>query len=250
METQHTTEHTCITCPALHRDGENNRPHPNTYTHQHSCTECRTQIHGILNRIPHHHNDLDATPTNTSQPEHNIARTQDTPLGIRIAVLDELHTGPTIATANPPIPTGPDQEGTLPTTRILQHIAHTWLTTRQTTHPWDTPPKHHTIKNLTDWLTNRLNWALDTLPNLTPTHTAYLHALDKRLDHLNGGGTHRPTPIDGVPCRECNRYSLIRHSDTITCTAHDCRCRMSPDEYTRWTKLAAAHAQQDHQKAA
>src|SRR5690625_3366211 len=118
METQHTTEHTCITCPALHRDGENNRPHPNTYTHQHSCTECRTQIHGILNRIPHHHNDLDATPTNTSQPEHNIAGTQDTPLGIRIAALDELHTGPTIATANPPVPTGPDQAGPPPTTRL------------------------------------------------------------------------------------------------------------------------------------
>ena len=248
MQTQHTnTERVCVTCPALRRDGDNDRPAPNRYDYQWACEECRAQLKGILTRIPLEHATLDATPS-TTRTEH-VTGTQDAPLGVRIAVLDELHTGPTIATANPPIPTGPDQEGTLPTTRILHHIAHTWLTAWQERHPHEHLPAP-TVENLANWLTNRLNWALDTLPHLTPTHTAYLHALDRRLDHLNGGGTHKPTPIDGVPCRECNRYSLIRQNDTITCTAHGCRCRMSPDEYTRWTKLAAAHAQQDHQKAA
>lgn len=241
------TNHTCRTCPALRRDGQHDRPAPNLYTYRYSCDECRAQLPGILTRIPLNHATLDATP-GTTRTEH-VTGTQDAPLGVRIAVLDELHTGPAIALANPPIPIGTDQEGTLPAVRVLGHIAHAWLPAWQERHPHEHLPAP-TVENLADWLQKRIDWALNTLPALMPDHAAYLHALDRRLDKLNGGGTHRPTIIDGVACRECDRYSLTRQGEDIICTARGCRCRMNETEYERWTKLSAEHAKQDHQRAA
>lgn len=245
METS--TERVCVTCPALRRDGEHDRPEPNLYDYQWACEECRPQLHGILKRIPLAHSTLDATPGNT-HTEH-VSGSAEAPLGARVAVLDELSTGPHIAIANPPIPTGPDQEGTLPAVRVLGHIAHAWLPAWQERHPHERLPEP-TVPDLARWIDDRIEWALNTLPALIPDHAAYLRALDHRLDRLNGGGTHRPAIIDGVACRECDRYSLTRQGDTIICTARGCRCRMSETEYERWTKLSAEHAKQDHQQAA
>ncbi|WP_035696909.1 hypothetical protein [Glycomyces tenuis] len=247
METRAHTERVCVTCPALGRDGEHDRPQPNLYDYRHSCGECRAQLPGILKRIPLNHAELDPTPGST-KGEH-VTGTMDAPLGVRVAVLDELSTGPAIALASPPIPIGPDQEGTLPAVRVLGHIAHAWLPAWQEAHPDEHLPAA-TVEDLADWLAKRVDWALNTLPALMPDHAAYLRALDHRLDRLNGSGTNKPTIIDGVACRECDRYSLIRQGDDVICTAKGCRCRMSPAEYERWTKLSAAHAQQDHQKAA
>jgi hypothetical protein len=237
------TERTCITCPGLGRDGADGRPNPNYYDYRWACEECRPQLHGILHRIPLTHTLLDPTPGNAHN-EH-VSGTIDAPLGVRIAVLDELYTGP--ATTLPLIPTGPDQDGTLPAARILWHITTAWWPAWHETHPSEHLPEP-TITALTAWLEKRTDWACNNLPALLgdsndqPGHARILSALAHRLDRLIDPGTSKPEPIPFVPCRDCDRYSLARLAGDIICTHDSCGIRMSPDEYERWTKLQAAYA--------
>jgi len=240
MEHTTRTERVCRTCPGLGRDGTDGRPAPNYYDYRWSCEECRPQLHGILNRIPHTFINLDATPGNGHR-EH-VSGTIEAPLGVRTAVLDQIHTGPTIALAYPPLPTGPDQEGVLPAQRVLRHIAGAWLPTRQAAYPWERLPRPATVKQLAAWLEARVDWACNTLPESIGDHVGYLSALAHRLDRLVDPGTNRPEPIEGVVCRECDRYSLARHKGEIVCTANGCNVRMDLDEYHRWVGLNAALA--------
>jgi hypothetical protein len=236
---EHRTERVCVTCPGLGRDGENDRPSPNYYDYRWACEECRPQLRGILNRAPRSFADLDATPGGGHH--QRVSGSIEAPLGVRIDVLDEIYTGPAITI--PTLPLGPDQDGVLPTARLLAYIASEWLPAWQEAHPREQLPQHPTVANLAAWLEKRLDWACNTLPGLIADHAAWLSALDRRLDRLNGAGPTRPEPVDGVVCR-CDRYTLARLKGDVICTAADCNVRMSPDEYERWTKLNAAAAKQ------
>jgi hypothetical protein len=238
MEHTTRTERVCRTCPALGRDGQDGRPAPNYYDFQYSCEECRPALHGILHRIPLAHHQLDPTPAGGQR--ERVTGSHEAPLGVRIGVLDELLP----ATTQPLIPTGPDQEGVLPAARILWHIANDWLPAWQESHPSEALPSP-TVAGLADWLDKRLDWACNTLPETISDHAAYLSALARRLDRLNDPGTTKPDRIDGVACRECDGYTLIRQGEDVTCTDPRCKVRMGPAEYERWTKLKAAHALQD-----
>jgi hypothetical protein len=234
------TDRVCRTCPGLGRDGDGDRPGPNYYDYRWACEDCRPQLHGLLRRIPSAYNTLDPTPGG-GHHEH-VSGSHDAPLGVRIAVLDQTYTGP--ALANPLIPAGPDQEGVLPAPRILWHIANAWLPAWRESHPSERLPAPY-VEPLTTWLDDRLDWACNTLEHLIGDHAAYLSALARRLDHLNDPGTHRPDRIDGVPCRECDGYTLTRHGEDVICTDPRCKVRMGPSEYERWLKLQVAFATQD-----
>ena len=231
------TERVCLTCPGLGRDGVDGRPAPNYYDWKHACEECRPQLHGILNRIPRSFQDLDATPSSSHQ-EH-VSGSVSIPLGVSIAVLDQITTGP--ATTLRVLPSGADQDGVLPAARILWHIANDWLPTWQESHPREQLPAP-TVAKLAAWIEHRVDWACNTLEATIGDHAGYLSALAHRLDRLNDPGTDKPEPIDGVACRECDRYSLARHKGEVHCTANDCKVRMDLDEYHRWVGLNAALA--------
>jgi len=239
------TERVCVTCPGLGRDGQDDRPAPNYYDYQHACEECRPQLRGILNRAPRAFALLDATPT-TGRHQH-VSGTKDAPLGVRIAVLDELVGRPAIALVAPPLPDGPDQEGNLSTARILAHIATAWLPHRGA---WERLPEHATVTTLAAWLEHRIDWACDTLPHLMgdhddqPGHARILGALSRRLDRLNDPGTSKPEAIKYVPCPECDRYTLIRLGDEVLCTGTNCTCRLTGTQYENWSKLTAEAAKQ------
>lgn len=232
------TERVCITCAALGRDGEDGRPAPNYYDYRWACEACRPQLHGLLHRIPLAHTQLDATPTGTHH-EH-VTGTVEAPLGVSIAVLDQITRTP--AMFAPYIPWDDDQTGHLPTTRTLQIIATAWLPALQERNPREHLPNPE-VKPLTAWLSHHLDWACNNLKENLPDHAHELSALAHRLDRLLDPGTDKPEAIPFVPCRECDRYSLARHRGDIICTDTRCNARMSPTEYERWTKLKAAFEQ-------
>lgn len=247
---EHTTtqadrrERVCRTCPGLGRDGEGDRPAPNYFEYRWACEECRPQLHGLLHRIPHSYAELDATPGG-GQREH-VSGTADTPLGVRLAVLNETYIGP--GNTMTVLPTGPDQEGTLNAPRILWYIASAWLPTWQNGHPDAALPTPY-VAYLAEWLDHRLDWACNTLEALIGDHAAYLAALARRLDRLVDPRSSKPEGIPFVPCRECDRFTLARQSDptsgfTVICTGKGCNVRMSTAEYERWTKLTAEAAKQ------
>jgi len=240
MEHTTRTERVCRTCPGLGRDGEDGRPAPNYFDFQHSCEECRPQLHGLLHRIPRAHLLLDPTPGGGQR--ERVSGSHEAPLGVRIAVLDEAYTGPAITI--PLLPVGPDQEGVLPAARILWHIASAWLPAWRESHPSESLPQP-TVAGLADWLDKRIDWACNSLPESIGDHAAYLSALARRLDRLNDPGNSKPDRIDGVACRECDGYTLTRQGDTVVCVDPRCNARYSRDEYERWTKLQAAFATQD-----
>jgi hypothetical protein len=235
MENTTRTERVCVTCPGLGRDGQDGRPAPNYFDFQHSCEECRPQLHGILNRIPRSFAALDATPSSSHQ-EH-VSGSVSIPLGVSVAVLDQITTGP--ATTIPWLPTGADQDGTLPAARILWHIADAWLPAWRESHPLEQLPAP-TVPKLAAWLEGRIDWACNTLPAMIGDHAGYLSALAHRLDRLNDPGSDKPESIDGVACRECDCYTLARHRGEVICTI--CNIRMDLDEYHRWVGLNAALA--------
>lgn len=233
METTR-TERVCVTCPGLGRDGEDGRPQPNYYDWKHACEECRPQLHGILNRIPRSFQELDATPKAVHR-EH-VSGSVSIPLGVSIAVLDQITTGP--ATTMRVLPTGPDQEGVLPAGRILWHIAKTWLLERQSSYPWEKLPDP-TVHDLADWLDKRLDWACNTLEASIGDHAGWLSALAHRLDRLNDPGTDKPEAINvKIPCPECDRHGLAWFKGDVLCTA--CGVRMEDHQYHRWVGLNAA----------
>lgn len=233
------TERTCRTCPGLGRDGQDGRPAPNYFDYRWACEECRPQLRGILKRVPNSFAELDPTPGG-GHHEH-VSGTIEAPLGVRIAVLDQLYTGPALTA--PALPAGPDQDGVLPAARVLWHIATAWLPAWRESHPRESLPAP-TVGHLADWLEHRLDWACNTLEHTIGDHAAYLSALAHRLDRLNDPGSSKPEAIPFVPCRDCDRYSLARQGEIVLCTANDCQVRMGPDEYERWTKLSAEAAKQ------
>lgn len=239
METTR-TERVCVTCPGLGRDGIEGRPAPNYYDYRYSCEECRPQLHGILNRIPRSFTELDATPKAVHR-EH-VSGSVSIPLGVSVAVLDQITTGP--ATTLKILPAGADQDGVLPAARILWHIATGWLPAWQESHPLEQLPAP-TVDQLSAWLEKRIDWACNTLEATIGDHAGYLSALAHRLDRLNDPTSDKPEPIDFVPCRECDRYALARQGDTVVCTGKGCNVRMGPAEYERWTKLNAEAAKQN-----
>ncbi|MEU5157326.1 hypothetical protein [Glycomyces sp. NPDC021274] len=234
METTTRTERVCVTCPGLGRDGVDGRPAPNYFDFQHSCEECRPQLRGLLKRIPGDYADLDATPPG-GQREH-VSGTVEAPLGVRLAVLNEIYTGP--ATTLTTFPTGPDQEGVLSAPRILWFIASAWLPAWQVSHPKERLPAP-TVWHLADWLEKRLDWACNTLPALMADHAGYLSALAHRLDRLNNPTSGKPEPINvKIPCPDCDCYGLAWFQGDVLCTV--CGVRMEDHQYHRWVGLNAA----------
>lgn len=242
METRTTRE--CITCPALGRDGTDDRPNPNLYQHRWCCDDCRAQLPGLLIRIPRDHEDLDPTPGNTHS--ERVSGTTEAPLGVRTSVLDHLYTGP--ALTQPLLPWGPDQEGDLPTARTLYQITLAWWPAWAEAHPTETLPAPE-VGELAAWLHHRTDWACNTLKENLPYHAQALNTLAHRLRLYTQGAPDKPEPIKGVECRECGCYTLARHAGDVLCTA--CGERMGPDEYERWiTVLAETERQKAHQRAA
>lgn len=231
METTR-TERVCVTCPGLGRAGQDGRPAPNFYDYRYSCEECRPQLHGILNRIPHSFAALDATPKAVHR-EH-VSGSVSIPLGVSVAVLDQILPATTLRA----LPTGADQEGVLPAARILWHIAADWLPAWQESHPREQLPAP-TVTNLSAWLERRIDWACNTLEATIGDHAGYLSALAHRLDRLNDPGSNKPEPINvKIPCPECDRYGLAWFEGDVLCTA--CGVRMEDHQYHRWVGLNAA----------
>lgn len=126
-----------------------------------------------------------------------------------------------------------DQVGEPSVASVLDSWARDWQT-----YNWVTLPPA-SVSSLTQWLTERLEWACDHHP-----------AIDDFADELRSitgatraaAGLTRPTAEVklGVPCRECEKLTLFRWpgSDYVECGS--CTVLLTPDEYARWTQLISA----------
>ncbi len=135
-----------------------------------------------------------------------------------------------------------DQTGETPVAVWLDSWVRDWITYR---------PQHRehlpvpTVDRLTDWLLDRLDWALDNHPAIDEFAADLRHQLAV-LRTVTGDVAARPEYKDGVVCRSeaCDMKALYRKAgdDWIECAA--CGRLYSPEEYREWVDMLAGHARQ------
>jgi hypothetical protein len=126
-----------------------------------------------------------------------------------------------------------DQVGDPSVASVLDSWARDWQT-----YAWALLPSP-TVSSLTQWLTERLEWACDSHPAVDD-FAAELRELTSRVRSAAGLTRPRAELKLGVPCRECEKVTLYRWpgSDYVECGS--CTVLMTPDEYLRWTQLISA----------
>ena len=233
---------TCQVCLAYGYDGLDGRPEPYEWEHFAVCEDCRRHVRSDLASITAQHAQLDATlaPSDSEQ----ISGTRETPLGVREDVLDQLapvtsHTGTGISDASG------DQIGAAPAAHVLDAIASEWRDARHERFRERRPVP--TVTRLAQWLTNRIDWACEHIPEAVAAAVVELRALVGKLHALNGHTRDQGEILAYTLCPRCDTIgSLIRYtgSDGVRCLTPGCTYRNGRDGYDQWVKLLAAQPDQ------
>src|SRR5690606_35407015 len=156
---------------------------------------------------------LDAEPG--SGRTERVTGTHETPLGVRVAVLDQLL--PAWGASEPIRANITDQVGDAPASVVLDLIADEVREARARDGHREHRP-HPTVPVLASWLRDRLEWACTRLPDSIDTHADEIRRLAGRLRALNGHTRAKTEPIPGQPCRHCGVIALVRVDGRVMCT--------------------------------
>ncbi|MFG3340549.1 hypothetical protein [Glycomyces sp. NPDC048151] len=202
------TNRKCVLCAAYGQE-------PVHYEHAHACFPCRDRFRHHLNGIAEQWLLLDPTPGGTASEK--VTGSREAPIGARVDVLDQL------------LPVGPytdapirdlyrDQVGETPAAAVLDAIAKEWLEVRRERGLREHRPVP-TVVNLCAWLTDRLDWACERLPDSIGDNATEIRALCGRLHALNGNTRSRdPEPLPATPCKKCGHIALVRVDTQVVCT--------------------------------
>lgn len=195
-------------CRLDHVYGYEPTPYEQPYVHH----ACQARLARDLVAISDEWLALDAEPG--SGRTERVTGTHETPLGVRVAVLDQLLP----AGSTEPIRANiPDQVGDAPASVVLDLIADEWREARAR----DGHREHRplpTVPVLCSWLRDRLDWACTRLPDSIDTHADEIRRLAGRLKALNGNTKARTEPIPAEPCRHCGHIALVRIDGRVMCT--------------------------------
>src|SRR5690606_6024045 len=156
---------------------------------------------------------LDAEPG--SGRSERVTGTHETPLGVRVAVLDPLL--PATGASEPIRANITAQIGDAPAYVALDLIADEWREARAR----DGHREHRplpTVPVLCSWLRDRLDWACTRLPDSIDTHADEIRRLAGRLRALNGNTRAKTEPIPAEPCKHCGHIALVRIGGRVMCT--------------------------------
>jgi hypothetical protein len=203
-----TQERRCKVCPAYGQT-------PVHWEYPHVCESCRGRMRRHLTDITEQWWILDATPGGSNTEK--VSGSREAPIGARVDVLDQVL--PVTALTHEPIRANiPDQIGSASTATVLDAIALEWLDTRRARGLREHRPVP-TVANLCAWLTDRLDWACERLPDSIDSHALELKQLVGRLYALNGNTRSREAePLPATPCKWCAQIALVRYEGTVICT--------------------------------
>ncbi len=221
------TEHLCIVCPQI-RGGD-----PRVYERPHVCEGCRPRLRLILADVVDLYADLlDPPPVNAGEWRDEAGRPHRDPVAAELPAgpLHKVGGARVSGSRTPPLPLPLE---TLDLVVAVPNALDSWARDWQT-YRWALLPAP-TVPLLSAWLAERLEWACDHHPAVDD-FAAELGELARRM---RPRGPRAELKV-GVPCRNCERLTLLRWpgSDYIECGS--CALLMTPEEYERWTSLIAS----------
>jgi hypothetical protein len=203
-----TQEHLCKVCPVYGQQAVN-------YEHAHVCWSCRDRMRHHLKGITEQWFLLDPTLTGTAGEK--VTGSREAPIGARVDVLDQILSLSPLAGEMIHDPHR-DQIGERPAVAVLDAIVSEWLEVRRARGLRETRPVP-TVAYLTAWLSDRLDWACERLPDSIDSHADELRQLCGRLYTLNGNTRSRdPEPLPATPCKHCSHIALVRVDGQVVCT--------------------------------
>lgn len=226
-----TQEHLCKVCPAYGQE-------PVNYEYEHACEACRARMRRHLQDITEQWLRLDATPA--SGNAERVTGSKEAPLGARVDVLDQILALSPKAHDHIHGVRG-DQVGAAPTVVVLDAIVSEWLEVRRSRGLREHRPVP-TVANLCSWLSFRVDWACDRLPESIDTHALELKSLVGRLYALNGSTrTKEAEPLPATPCKKCGQIALVSYEGQVICT--NCSQYSGPFHEAMTTAIAQAAQQ-------
>lgn len=204
-----TQERLCKVCPAYGQQ-------PVNYEYEHACEPCRGRMRRHLHDITEQWYLLDATPAGGNS--ERVTGSKEAPLGARVDVLDQILALSPKAHDHIHGVRG-DQVGSAPAVVVLDAIASEWLEVRRSRGLREHRPVP-TVASLCRWLSFRVDWACERLPESVDAHALELKQLVGRLYALNGSTRSRdPEPVPATPCGKCGQIALVRVDRQTICTA-------------------------------
>ena len=264
------TEHLCCVCPQL-RPGD-----PRVYERAQVCGGCRSRLRSLLAELVDTYAQVELVKGSTGGAKVSGSRTPPLPLAVTsldltlpphggvqddLVPLYEAVEVEVTVWSRPVRPTEADEYGTeqlvVRQTRrarvngwkaygpsgdqvgdpSVASVLDSWARDWQT-YAWALLPDP-TVSSLSQWLTERLEWACDQHPAVDD-FASELRELTSRVRSAAGLTRPKAELKLGVPCRECERVTLYRWpgSDYVECGS--CPVLMTAEEYTRWTQLIGA----------
>jgi hypothetical protein len=203
-----TKEHLCLLCPVYGQEAVH-------FEYPHVCFPCRSRMKRHLEGIAEQWLMLDPTPSGSAG--ERISGSREAPIGARVDVLDQILAVSPFAEEMIHDPFR-DQIGERPAAAVLDAIAKEWLDVRRSRGLKEHRPVP-TVVNLTAWLSDRLDWACERLPDSIGDNADEIRSLCGRLHALNGNSRSRdPEPLPATPCKKCGHIALVSVEGQVVCT--------------------------------